>query len=36
VQTNHLHELPEMSDTMRRISETLARIEAKLDFILRK
>ena len=35
VQTNHLHELPEMSETLRRVSETLARIETKLDFLLR-
>jgi hypothetical protein len=35
VQTNHLHALPEMSDTIRRMSETLARIDTKLDMLLR-
>jgi hypothetical protein len=35
VQTNHLHELPEIAETSRRISEVLTRIETKLDFILR-
>ena len=34
VQTDHLHELPEMAETSRRISEVLQRIETKLDFLL--
>jgi hypothetical protein len=36
VQTNHLHELPEIAETSRRISEVLTRIETKLDFLLRE
>lgn len=35
VQTNHLHELPEIADTTRRMSETLQRIDTKLDVLLR-
>ena len=34
VQTNHLHELPEIAETGRRMSETLQRIDTKLDFLL--
>lgn len=36
VQSNHLHELPEMSESIRRMSETLQRIDTKLDFLVQK